>query len=123
MRRSLITSVVVVTLLTAAAMLVAQDGKTATDPKASPDDRRFTSRVDIVVAPTTVTDKDGSYVPGLKPSEFQLYDNDKLQEIRVDEVYAPISLVVAIQADAKVEGVLPKIKKLGTMFESMVAGD
>src|SRR4051794_40027897 len=66
--------------------------------------------VTVVVAPTTVTDKDGNYVHDLKPSQFTLYDNDKPQEVRVDETFAPISLVVAIQADAKVEPVIPKLQ-------------
>ncbi|HYP09242.1 MAG TPA: VWA domain-containing protein, partial [Bryobacteraceae bacterium] len=80
-------------------------------------------RVDEVIAPTTVVDADGVYVTGLKPIQFRLYDNDKLQSIKVDEVIQPISMVVAVQADAKVEGVLPKVQKLGTMLQAMVAGD
>jgi VWFA-related protein len=92
----------------------------------TPDDE---AKVDIrvgvsnVLAPTIVLDKDGGYVVGIKPSEFRLYDNDKLQDIKVDEIYAPISLVVAVQADAKVENALPKIKKIGTILQSVVAGE
>ena len=80
-------------------------------------------RVDEVIAPTTVLDKDGSYVTGLKPMEFKLYDNDQPQTIKVEEVISPVSLVVAIQADYKVEKVLPKIQKIGNLLENMVAGD
>jgi VWFA-related protein len=76
-----------------------------------------------VLAPTVVLDKEGTYVPGIKPYEFKLFDNDKLQEIKVDEIFAPISLVVAIQADAKVENALPRIQKVGTMLQSVVAGE
>ena len=68
-------------------------------------------------------DKDGVYVTGLKPMEFRLYDNDKPQTIKVDEVVAPVSLVVAVQADYKVEAVLPKIQKIGTLLQTMVAGE
>ena len=81
------------------------------------------SACDEVIAPTTVLDKDGAYVTGLKPMEFRLYDNDKPQTIKVDEVVQPVSLVVAVQADYKVEAVLPKIQKIGTMLQNMVAGD
>ena len=76
-----------------------------------------------MIAPTTVLDKDGLYVTVLKPMEFRLYDNDKPQTIKVDEVISPVSLVVAVQADYKVEAVLPKIQKIGTMLQTMVAGD
>ncbi|MBI3281829.1 MAG: VWA domain-containing protein [Acidobacteria bacterium] len=86
-------------------------------------DRTIRQTVNVVVAPTTVLDKDGGYVTGLKPSDFKLYDNDKLQDIRVSEIAAPISLVVVIQANAKVESILPKIRKLGTVLQAMVAGD
>ena len=86
-------------------------------------DTVFGTRVTNILAPTTVLDKDGNHVTGLKPSEFRLYDNDKLQDIRVDETFAPISLVVAVQADYKVQSVLPKIRKLGTMLTALVAGE
>jgi len=76
-----------------------------------------------VLAPTTVVDKHGNYVQGLKPSDFRLYDNDKLQDIKVDETFAPISLVVAVQADYKVDAVLPRIRKLGSMLSSTIAGE
>jgi VWFA-related protein len=113
MLRSRILQIAGGTLLLGALVAIAQE------------DREFTIpvRVNVVQAPTTVTDKDGSYVSGLKPSEFRLYDNDKLQTIDVHETFAPISLVVAVQADAKVEAVIPKIQKIGTMLETLVAGD
>jgi VWFA-related protein len=80
-------------------------------------------RVQEVIAPTTVLDSDGVYVTGLKPMQFRLFDNDKPQTIKVDEVVQPVSLVVAVQADSKVEAILPKVQKLGTILEDMVAGD
>ena len=109
MRRQL--AIPIAAVLTAA--LLAQDGGDIT----------IQQRVDEVIAPTTVLDKDGSYVTGLKPMEFKLYDNDKPQTIKVEEVVSPVSLVVAIQADYKVEKVLPKIQKIGNLLENMVAGD
>ena len=81
------------------------------------------STVQIVMAPTTVLDKDGAYVNGIKGTEFRLYDNDKLQEIRVDETYAPLSVVVAIQANHKVEAVLPRLQRIGPMLQALVSGD
>src|SRR3954452_19641694 len=81
------------------------------------------SRVEEVIAPTTVLDKDGIYITGLKPMEFRLYDNDKAQQIKVDEIIAPVSLVVAVQADYKVEKVLPKVQKIGNLLQNMVAGE
>lgn len=86
-------------------------------------DPSFRTQVNVIMAPTTVLDKDGVYVTGLKPHEFRLYDNDKPQAIRVDETAAPVSVVVAVQADHKVEAVLPKVQKIGTMLQTLVAGE
>ncbi|MBC7926051.1 MAG: VWA domain-containing protein [Bryobacteraceae bacterium] len=86
-------------------------------------DIRIVTPVTNVLAPTTVIDRDGTFVQGLKASDFRLYDNDKLQNIKVDESVAPISLVIAVQSDYKVEAVLPRIRKLGTMLSALVAGE
>jgi len=86
-------------------------------------DATFRGGVNVILAPTTVLDHDGNYISGLKSTEFRLYDNDKLQQIKVDETFAPISLIVAVQADYKVDAVLPKIRKLGSMLTSLVSGE
>jgi hypothetical protein len=99
-------------MLAVAASVVAQEQETI-----------FRGEVREVMAPTTVLDKDGAYISGIKAHEFRLYDNDKLQQIRVNETYAPLSIVVAIQADSKVEAVLPRLKRVGAMLQAIVAGD
>jgi VWFA-related protein len=86
-------------------------------------ERIFRERVDVVVAPTTILDKDGNYVTGIRPSEFRLFDNNQIQNIRVEEAVEPVSLVVAVQANVKVEAVLPIVKKMGTMLSNLVAGE
>lgn len=80
-------------------------------------------RVNIVIAPTTVTDKAGNYVNGLEPRDFRLYDNGKLQTIQQDISFIPISVVVAIQRSASTEEVLPALKRIGTMLETLVLGE
>ena len=79
-------------------------------------DKTFRATVNVVVAPTVVTDKQGRYVLGLKPSDFRLYDNEKLQDIKVDEVFQPLSLVVVVQADTAMEMALPRIKKISSLL-------
>src|SRR6185295_3458476 len=119
MRPKLVILLVAGTLAVAGLVLFAQE--VASDPVTD----RVTIRFGVteVIAPTTVTDRDGSYVHDLKPSQFILYDNDKPQTITVNETFAPISLVVAIQADAKVEPVIPKLQKIGTLVTNLVAGE
>jgi VWFA-related protein len=77
----------------------------------------------VVIAPTTVTDGDGRFVNGLQVGDFVLTDNDKPQRITQDVVFQPLSLVVAVQSNAQVEGLLPKIQKISPAISTLVTGD
>ena len=77
----------------------------------------------VVIAPTTVTDRDNRFVNGLHVDDFTLTDNDRLQRITQDVVFQPLSIVVAVQANADVEGILPKIQKIGPVLSTLVTGD
>ena len=79
--------------------------------------------VRIVMAPVTVMDRAGNIIEGLQPSDFRLYDNGKLQRITEDMTSHPLSLVVAIQANAQVEKILPQIQKIGSLLQAQVLGD
>jgi VWFA-related protein len=81
------------------------------------------TRVNVVIAPTTVLTKDGGYVNGLEPRDFQLLDNGKPQDINEDVSFIPISLVVLVQSSAQTEKVLPSIQKMGSMLEGLVLGE
>jgi VWFA-related protein len=70
-----------------------------------------------------VLDRDGQFVLGLKPEDFDLLDNGQPQSIKVDVTFIPISLVVAIQANRAVEAVLPRIQKVGSLLKGLVAGE
>ncbi len=83
----------------------------------------FRGGVKAVVAPTVVMTRDGDYVNGLQPWNFQLTDNGKPQDIKVDVTYVPKSLVVAIQANSSAESVLPKVQKIGPLFKALMTGD
>jgi len=93
------------------------------DPFASQDDITFRSTVQVVVAPVTVFDRDGSFVNDVRPDQFRLFDNDKEQNIKVDVTYIPISLAIAIQANSHVEAMLPQVRKIGSMISPLVIGD
>jgi VWFA-related protein len=86
-------------------------------------EQTFRTTVNIVVAPTSVLDRQGNFVHDLKPSEFRVFDKGVLQDIRLDLSYVPISLVVAVQADGAVENVLPRVQKIGPMLKPLVFGD
>ncbi len=78
--------------------------------------------VSVVIAPTTVRDRGGSFVDGLQLQDFELYDNGKLQKINADVRDEPLSLVVAIQKSSNLNDILPKIQKIGPMLNTLLAG-
>jgi len=77
----------------------------------------------FVMAPVIVRDRHGQVVNGLTPLDFELYDNRKLQKITEDATSHPISLVVAVQASANMEKLLPSIRKIGSLFSGLHLGE
>ena len=78
--------------------------------------------VNIVIAPTSVRDKSGDFVNGLQLQDFQLYDNNKLQRITADVRDEPLSLIIAVQRSSNLEDILPKIQRIGSMLNDLIAG-
>jgi VWFA-related protein len=84
----------------------------------------FYSGVEVVAVPVTVTGPNGEYVSGLEMSDFHIFDNDVEQKIDSFEVaFLPISMVVCVQSSARVEGLLPDIKKTAVLFTDLVLGE
>jgi VWFA-related protein len=88
-----------------------------------PDSVRFVIGTDYVSTPAWVYDHDGEYVNGLRPEQFRLFDNDKEQNIQVDVSFTPISLVLCIQSNSHVQGLLPQVRKIGNLIKPLVTGD
>jgi VWFA-related protein len=80
------------------------------------------TRVDVVIAPTSVLDKDDRPISGIKQTEFRLYDNNKLQDINEDIAFQPMSMVIVIQRSSNVEAILPKVQKMGTIMRDLLVG-
>ena len=99
--------------LLAVGLLVAQEPQDSQQPT-------FRIGVDIVMAPVTVTDAQGNNVNGLTALDFQLFDNGILQTVAEDVTSHPISMVVAVQASANMEQLLPNLRKIGSLFNNVV---
>lgn len=84
---------------------------------------RFRVGAEYVAAPVVVFDRNGDYVNGLRPDQFHLFDNGKQQNIQVDVSYNPISLVLLVQANSHVEGLLPQVKRIGNLISPLITGD
>lgn len=93
-------------------------------PDASKQDKDAVIRVqaNVVIAPTTVRNRGGSFVSGLQLQDFELYDNNKVQRITADVQGEPLSLVVAVQKSYNMDQILPKIQRIGPLVTNLVAG-
>lgn len=100
----------------------------STEPAANsvpdnPNDYRIRVRAQNVLVPTTVFDPDGhGYVNGLTTKDFELLDNGAPQKINADFTQQPLSVVLAVQANADVEPLLPKIRNAGVLLQGLVSG-
>ena len=89
---------------------------------AEPPPTTIRATVDVVLVPTTVLDRSGRHVNGLKPGEFRLYDNGKPQVVTEDVGFLPLSLVVCVQANYDTDTILPKVKKIGPVLRDLMVG-
>jgi VWFA-related protein len=85
---------------------------------------KFITTLQQVLVPVLVFDRKHSFINGLQPDQFRLFDNDKEQNLAsVDVTYVPISLVVAIQANSRADKILPLVNKIGAMLKPIILGD
>ena len=83
----------------------------------------FRTTTQLVIAPVTVKDSGGNFVDGLAAGQFELLDNGVTRPVQSDNLYVPISLVVAVQTNANAAAALARIRKIGPMFEPLVIGE
>jgi len=101
-------------------LLVAQQ---TTPPGQEQPETRIVTTVLNVSTPAWVYDRDGDYINGLRADQFRLFDNGKQQDVRVDVSFTPISLVLCVQANSHVQGLLPQVKKIGGLIKPLLTGD
>jgi VWFA-related protein len=78
--------------------------------------------VRLVAVPTLVYSRDNKLIPGLKKSDFRIFDNGVPQQIDLDTDDAPVSVVIAIQTNRDVHESLPFIAKVGSVMEAHLVG-
>ena len=81
--------------------------------------------VDVLQFTAVVTDGDGRFVTGLKPSDFKIYDNDRLQKITsFESENISLELVAALDVSSSMRAALPDVKTAAKRFlEGLRAGD
>jgi Ca-activated chloride channel family protein len=87
---------------------------------------KFAEAVDVdVVQLTAVVTDGGRFVRGLKPSDFKVYDNDRLQAITsFESENISLEMVVALDVSSSMRQALPKVKESAKRFlEGLRQGD
>jgi Ca-activated chloride channel family protein len=83
------------------ALLAAQPGRVSTMPQTF----TFRTDVDLINVTATVTDRQGRFVPGLRASDFQLFEDGKPQTIQqFDTERVPVSLGLALDTSGSMAG-------------------
>jgi VWFA-related protein len=104
----------------------AQPAKPPAEPAKPPAEEEttptFGTTVNVVLVPTTVLDKDGNTVNGLRPQDFTLFDNGKIQQITRDVAFLPLSFVICVQRTSNMDEILPKIQRVGNLLSSILVG-
>ena len=80
-------------------------------------------RTVLVNTPVTVRDEQGEMVHNLEESDFRVTDNGVPQRITHFNLGGdPISLVVVVETSARIEPLLPQIRKTGILIGQAVIG-
>ena len=82
---------------------------------------QFKSTVPLVVAPVTVTDRQGHLVDGLTADDLIFFDNSVPQKIQVHETFDPISLVVLVEANSASAAILDKLGGSSILFSDLLS--
>jgi Ca-activated chloride channel homolog len=78
--------------------------------------------VRMVSVPTLVFSKENRLIPGLKKTDFRIFDNGIAQSVRMDTDYMPVSVVIAILTNSDGRGSVPYIAKVGSVMEAHLVG-
>jgi VWFA-related protein len=120
----LLTSLLLCGLLVAQQQTPAQQTPPQQAGGLSDEELRILVETNAVQIPVWVYDRQWNYVDGLNPNQFRVFDNGKEQKISgVDVAFAPISMVIVVQANADVEKMLPAVNKIGALIQPHILGD
>jgi VWFA-related protein len=78
----------------------------------------------LVTAPVTVIDSHGNFIYDLDEKDFRVIDDGVRQRIETFGVAMnPVSVVIVVEANDTVAGLLPQLHPLGSLFSNLMLGD
>jgi len=78
--------------------------------------------VRLVTLPTLVFSKQGRLITGLQSANFHVFDNGRQQRVTLDSTAAPVSVILAIQANQDVRTYVPFIARSGSVVDTLLTG-
>jgi VWFA-related protein len=99
--------------------------KPGTEVQQPPKDTQTKVRVQVALVntPVTVRNGRGEMVHDLEARDFQITDNGVAQQIsHFDLGGDPISMVILIETNSRIEALLPQVRKTGILFTQTVMG-
>jgi Ca-activated chloride channel family protein len=89
----------------AAALVIAGAPMSATQEKPAGQGFSFRSSVNLINVTATVTDAEGRFVSGLTATDFEIYEDGKLQQIsQFESERVPVSLGIALDTSGSMNG-------------------
>ncbi|MBI3209048.1 MAG: VWA domain-containing protein [Candidatus Solibacter usitatus] len=79
--------------------------------------------VPLVLAPVTVTGRDGKPVNNLNAEDFQVRENGVVVRHELEVTTQPIAVAICIQTNQHAGPALAKIPKIGSLFLPLIAGE
>jgi VWFA-related protein len=79
--------------------------------------------VRLVTVPALVFSKESRLIPGLRRTDFRVFDNGRLQTANLETTSAPVSVALAVQVNQDVRQYVPFIAKAGSAIEALLAGE
>ena len=79
--------------------------------------------VRLVNLPTLVFSNEDRLLTGLQLADFHILDNGRVQSASLDPSVAPVSVVLAIQANLEVREYIHFIAKVGSAIEALLVGE
>lgn len=79
--------------------------------------------VRLVSVPTLVLGRDNRVLLNLEAGDFRLFDDEHPRAFQLDSSTAPLSVVIAVQANSDVREYLPFLSRVGSALDALLVGD
>jgi VWFA-related protein len=96
----------------------------SSDPADDDQEYVFSTEIQIVTVPVTVTNAKKQFVTDLDKREFTVLDNGQAQRIENFELTEePLSLAIIAETSARVQTLLPELRRAGGLITQLILGE